>query len=319
MPFRHIDVPSLGRSLSNLMCAPSSSDADTHEAGLDEYHRLGGNAIHLHGEGGETHSRRAAGDWLRRHEFREEFFICTQICHDDWDGAVQQSIDRFTSEAAHQDISMDLQLLGTDYLDLVYLDDRPALRFEAVIDALGQEIASGRIRALGLRNWRADRIRDVHSYALKVAGQGIAAIVTTELSLFVSAWPLWPEYIPFDSTLKETVNELGLAVFAHAGDYTLGQCIFKDADLLASMRPEWVERWQLPANADLAQRIQEIGAVHGLTSRAVQMAWLLDQEFPVLAIAGLPSLLSNIGVEYQQGAQAKLTDADLLNLNNHRI
>jgi aryl-alcohol dehydrogenase-like predicted oxidoreductase len=318
MAFRQIDVPSLGRSLSSFMSAPSSSEADTHEAGLDAYHRLGGNAIHLHGEGGEMHSRRVTGDWLRRRGLRQDFFLCAQICHDDWDDVTRQTIDRFTPEAVHQDIALDLQLLGTDYLDFVYLDDRPDLGFEAVVEALGQEIASGRIQALGVRNWTADRIRDAHSYALKAAGQRIAAIVTTELSLFVSAWPLWPEYVPFDAQLEQVADELGLAVFAHAGDYTLGQCVFEDEDALARMRPEWVQRWQLPTNPDLAEHVRETAEAYGLTPRATQIAWLLNQNFPVLAIVDLPALLTGIGVEYERGSHSKLADRDLLRLNSYR-
>jgi aryl-alcohol dehydrogenase-like predicted oxidoreductase len=318
MPLRQIYVPSLRRSLSNLMGAPSSSKADTHEAGLDAYHRLGGNAIHLHGEGGEIHSRRMTGDWLRRHGIRQDFFLCTQICHDDWDDATQQTIDRFTPEAVHHDIALDLQLLGTDYLDLVYLDDRPDLGFEAVVEALGREIASGRIRALGVRNWTADRIRDAHSYAMKAIGQGIAAVVTTELSLFASAWPLWPEYIPFDAKIEQVVRELGLAVFAHAGDYTLGQCLFGDEDALARMRPEWVQRWQLPVNADLARHVREIAEACGSTPREIQLAWLLNREFPVLAIVDLPTLLTDIGLEYERGSQSRLADTDLRRLESHQ-
>lgn len=123
MPLRQIEVPSLGRKLSNLMAAPSSAEPETHEAGLDEYRRLGGNGLHLHGEGGETHSRRVTGQWLQRHGLRSEFFVCTQICHDTWDEANHKPIDRFTAEAVATDIAVDLDLLGTKYLDLVYVDD----------------------------------------------------------------------------------------------------------------------------------------------------------------------------------------------------
>src|SRR5690242_20397028 len=121
MPFRQIEVPTLGRSLSNLMAAPSSSQADTHMAALDVYRRLGGNCIHLHGEGGETHSRRATGEWLLSHHLRPEFCLCTQICHDGWDDFAKRPIVRFTPQAVHEDIAIDLELLGTDYLDFIYL------------------------------------------------------------------------------------------------------------------------------------------------------------------------------------------------------
>ena len=79
--------------------------------------------------------------------------------------ATQQPINRFTPEAVQQDIATDLQLIGTDFLDLVYLDDRPHLPFEPVIEAIGSEIASGRVRSFGVRNFTAERLRAAHAFA----------------------------------------------------------------------------------------------------------------------------------------------------------
>jgi len=93
------------------MAHPSSSQAASHEAGLAKYRHLGGDCIHLHGEGGgETHSRYTTGQWLRTHHLRPEFFVCTQICHD------QPNV----SEGRPREIS---SCCKTEYLDLVYLDD----------------------------------------------------------------------------------------------------------------------------------------------------------------------------------------------------
>jgi len=314
MPVRRIDVPQLGRSLSALMAAPSSAEPDTQIAGLSAYHRMGGHAIHLHGEGGETHSRRATGEWLREHGLRQAFFLCTQICHDEWDDTAQRPIDRFTPEAVHEDITTDLELLETNYLDLVYLDDRPDVRFESVIDALGREIANGRVCALGVRNWTADRICAAHDYAAHVAGQGITALITTELSPFASTSPLWPEYVPFDSTISQAVRELELVVFAHAGDATLGQCLFGDEEPAARMRPEWVQRWQHPANADIVRHIREIEGARRLKSREIQIVWMLNQSFPVVAIIGVPSLSTDIGGRYERASQLVIEESELFRL-----
>ena len=146
---RQVEVPICSKHLSVLMAAPSSAQPGTHIAGLDAYHRLGGNCLHLHGEGGETHSKRTAGVWLNDHGLRDEFVVCTQICHDDWDEAAQRPIDRFSPEAVHADIAADLELIETSYLDLVYLDDRPTAPFECVLDALSEEIELSRVRAIG--------------------------------------------------------------------------------------------------------------------------------------------------------------------------
>src|SRR3954471_803030 len=157
MSYRRIEIPSLNCSLSNIMVCPSSAD-ETSEQALEEYFRLGGNCIHCHGEGGEIHSRRETGHWLHRNGLRREFFLCTQICHEGWDEVGHHSIDRFTPEGVRDDVAKDLELLATEYLDLVYLDDNRLAPLESVVEVIGDEIKKGRVRALGVRNWTAERI-----------------------------------------------------------------------------------------------------------------------------------------------------------------
>jgi len=299
------------------MAHPSSSYGEAHEVALQTYHRQSGNALHLHGEGGEVHSRRETGAWLRAHRLRQSYFVCTQICHDDWDETNKQPINSFTPRAVHDDITTDLDLIGTDFLDMVYLDDRPELAFEPVIEAIGREIASGRLRSFSVRNFTSERLRAAQMFALDTIGQGIAAVVTTELSLFVANYPLWSEYVPFDKKLRQEVAELGLGVLAHVGDFTAGQCAFGDEDPVARMRPEWIERWQHPANIDIATAIQEVAAERGCTTREIQVAWLLNQPFPVVAIVSLPTFQTEIGAQYKRGSQISLTDEELVRLRNH--
>src|SRR5580704_2901240 len=156
MSFRQIKVPTLKRTLSNVMAHPSSADPEAHERGLDEYRLHGGNCIQFHGEGGETHSRDATGRWLQERGLRSEFFLCTQICHDGWDESAGRGIDRFTSSAVSDDIAADPELLKTEYLDLVYLDDRPSARFEGIVEAIGRE---NRTRK-GSRFWNQELERE---------------------------------------------------------------------------------------------------------------------------------------------------------------
>jgi 1-deoxyxylulose-5-phosphate synthase len=302
MSLRQIYLSPLRRNLSVFMIDPSSSPDVDYEAGLQAFQRMGGNAIHLHGEGGEINSRQATGKWLRTYALRPFFFLCTQICHDDWDDAAQQSIVRFTPEALHQDIATDLELLGTDYLDMVYLDDRPDLPFEPLIEALRSEIALGRVHSFGVRNFTPERLQSAHAFAIKEMGQGIAAVITTELSLLIPNHPLWSDYVPFDNPLRQTIVELGMIVLAHAGDLTLGQSLFGEEEPLARLRPEWVQRWQNPSNRNLVSRIQEITSSHGKTPREIQMGWLLNQPYPVVAIVRLPTLQTQIGLQYEHGS-----------------
>jgi len=310
MPFRRIEVPSLGWQLSNLMAAPSSAAPETHKDGLDAYHRLGGNCFHLHGEGGETHSREAIGRWLRHRSLRTRSFVCTQICHDAWDDQRQCPIDRFTAEAVAEDVAADLDLLGTHYLDLVYLDDTPDMPVEPVLEALGREAAIGRIRAVGVRNWAPERILAAIDHTTRAGVKGISMVVTTELSLATPTQPLWPEYLPFDQAMRETVRAQNLGVFAHVSDFNTGQCLFGNEVPVARARPEWVQRWSTSANRKLAKRVRVLAEARGLSPRTLTVASILCHSFPVIGIVPLPSLLTAQSAEYERASAVVFSEAD---------
>jgi aryl-alcohol dehydrogenase-like predicted oxidoreductase len=49
---------------------------------------------------------------------------------------------------------------------MVYMADPPATSsFEPVVEAIAREIAQGRMRAFGVRNWTPASIRAAHAYA----------------------------------------------------------------------------------------------------------------------------------------------------------
>ena len=118
--------------------------------------------------------------------------------------------------------------------------------------------------------------------------------------------------------MKGAVLDLELTVFAHIEDFTLGQCLFGDEDALARMRPEWIERWKNSENFELAQRIQELASQNGATPREIQMACLLRQDFPVIAIISLPNLTTQAGSQLLRGAEIS-GDGISLSLVNHGV
>ena len=88
----------------------------------------------------------------------------------------------------------------------------------------------------------------------------------------------------------------------------LGQCLYEDADAAALSRSPWTQRWQHPDNPALIARVREFAAARNLPPREVNLAWVLNQPFPVVALVGLPSLLAR-SAEYERASQLQLDDA----------
>ncbi|HVZ30625.1 MAG TPA: aldo/keto reductase [Asticcacaulis sp.] len=269
------------------MASLSSAESESHERGLDLFRRLGGNCLHVHGEGGETHSRIALGRWLRKYDLRAEMFVCTQVCHDGWDPMTKRTIDRFTADALYEDIDADLELLETDYLDLVYAANAKDTGIAAFVDAMAKEIQCGRVRAYGVRNWTEAQLRQATDHARRIGAPGPAVVVTTELALPMAAQPLWPDDIPF-AQIEDAVRDLGLAVFAHADAYNQGPGLFDDQPV----PPRWARRWDRQTNASLVRGLTEIASEKKTTPQELILAWLLNRPFPSLAVVSLPELLA---------------------------
>jgi aryl-alcohol dehydrogenase-like predicted oxidoreductase len=260
----------------------SSQPGSPHAQSLYRFFAAGGNAIHLHGEGGEEESRIAAGEWMKETGSRSKMFVCTQVCHEGWNDAAQVEIDRLTPAAIEEDIARDLDLLQTDYLDFVYFScDGSQAPVEPLMDTLEEQRRLGRIRSFGARNWSAERINRTNSYATQRGFPGFSAIVTTELSLGQPNEPLWPGYSPFDGTLKGAVIHWNLAVFAWLTDFNQALFIPGAYDKLDDRA---VRRWHSPANLEIVRRASEFGQRHQLDERQANVAFALNQPFPVVGI-----------------------------------
>lgn len=311
MKFRTVYSQSLNRHLSSVMAAPASMDAER-ELGalLDEYRTLGGDCLHLHGEGGETRSREATGRWIRKRELRSQMFVCTAICHAGWNKQLARPIHRLNPASIADDISTDLALLRTDYLDLVCLsEDDPSITIRDVLEPLIAERKRGRIRAFGVSEWTPDRIREANSYARRRGVPGIAAVVTTELALATPSEPLWPEYLPFDAAIKECAASEKLTVLAWVSDLNQGLCLYGMTDPVTTMNPAWVQRWHQPANNGIVSRVRQFARDHQLDGRQVNTAYVLNQPFPVVGIVGL-GVPQCAGLNtYARSSQVILSDA----------
>ncbi|HEX2467256.1 MAG TPA: aldo/keto reductase [Solirubrobacterales bacterium] len=169
-----------------------------------------------------------------------------------------------------------LKRLGTDHIDLLYqhrID--PNVPTEETVGAMGELVAEGKVRFLGLSEASPDTIRRAH------AVHPIAA-VQTEYSIWTR--DLEAEVLP-------TLRELGIGLVAYS---PLGRGMlsgrFASADDFDS--EDWrltQPRFQgenLERNLALARKVRELADEKGVTPAQLALAWVLAQGDDVVPIPG---------------------------------
>src|SRR6266498_3179180 len=173
---------------------------------LDRFLNSGGNCIdtaHIYGFGD---SEKTLGRWFQKSGRRNDVILITKGCHP----AVDREnifgspwVPRLTPEAIRDDLSESLERLQTDTIDLYLLHrDDEAVPVGPLIEALNQEQARGRIRALGASNWRVERITEANQYAAEHGLNGFA-ISSPNLSLAHPKKMLFPGTLFADDVTRQ--------------------------------------------------------------------------------------------------------------------
>jgi aryl-alcohol dehydrogenase-like predicted oxidoreductase len=181
-----------------------------------------------------------------------------------------------------------LRRLGTDHLDVYYMHRfDPTTPIEDSMGALGELVAEGKIRHVGLSEISAARLRDAHAVHP-------VAVVQQEYSLFTRE----PEV-----DLLPTMRELGVGLVAYSplGRGFLGGTFRSVADIAAddprrSRYPRYSEQ-NLERNLALARAIFDIAEARHIPPAVLALAWVLSRGDDVVPIPGtrrVQNLMSNI-------------------------
>jgi aryl-alcohol dehydrogenase-like predicted oxidoreductase len=169
-----------------------------------------------------------------------------------------------------------LRRLGTDHIDLYYQHRvDPEVPIEETVGAMGELVAQGKVRHLGLSEAAAETVRHAH------ATHPITAL-QTEYSL----WSRDPE-----GELLPTVRQLGIGFVPYSPlgrGFLTGQ-IRKPEDL-----PEDDFRRQSPRfegenfqrNLELVERVEEIASEKEVAPGQLALAWVLAQGEDLVPIPG---------------------------------
>jgi aryl-alcohol dehydrogenase-like predicted oxidoreductase len=172
-----------------------------------------------------------------------------------------------------------LRRLGTDHIDLYYQHRvDPAVPIEETVGAMGELVAAGKVRFIGLSEASADTIRRAH-----------AAYPLTAVQSEYSLWTRDPE----DEVLP-TLRELGIGFVPYSPlgrGFLTGQ--IRSLDDLAE--DDWRRsnpRFQgeaFAANLRLADRVAELAEGIGATPAQVALAWVLAKGDDLVPIPGTKS------------------------------
>jgi aryl-alcohol dehydrogenase-like predicted oxidoreductase len=197
-------------------------------------------------------------------------------------------------------VERSLRHLGTDRIDLYYqhrID--PRVPVEETFGALGELVAAGKVRHLGLSEVRPETIRRAHA--------------TAPLSAVESEYSLFARDMESNGVL-ETVRELGIGFVSYAplgrGFLTGG---VRDVNTLSPTDLRRIfprfEQENLGRNLALLARVEKMAEGLGVSSAQLALAWLLAQGEDIIAI---PGTRTRAHLEANVAAAALRLDADVL-------
>jgi len=284
-----------------------TADEAASRAVLDAFVDLGGDAIdtadvysnwapgHAGGE-----SERVLGGWLKASGKRDRVVIATKVGM--WDKRL--GIGRENILAACDD---SLQRLGVETIDLYQLHrDDEATPAEEFVAALGELVKAGKVRAVGLSNFKPARFAE----AVMEGKRQRLPIATLQPEYNLMNRAIEAELMPI--CVRERVALIpfyGLASGYLTGKYRA------EADKAKSARGQRMDKYMQGKGPQVLAALDEVSARHGATPAQAALAWLMAKPAIAAPIASatkveqLHELMGALQLELNAGDLAALDRA----------
>ncbi|MBC1485409.1 aldo/keto reductase [Listeria seeligeri] len=246
---------------------------------LDQYFAFGGNVFDTARH--YRHSEKAIGAWMEMRGNRDNVIIQTKGGH-----PVREASDvpRVTPEAIYEDISVSLEMLKTDHVELFALHrDNPEVEVGPIMEALHKEVETGRVYAIGLSNWELPRIIEANEYAV-THGLTPLSFNSPNFSLAKVNRPRWENCVSANIEMIRWHEKTNLPLFSwssQAGGFFSGRYTEND-----KTDTEMVEVYYSDANWERYKRAKELAQQKACTPIQISLAYVLTQSFPTAAVIG---------------------------------
>ncbi len=206
-------------------------------------------------------------------ERRDEVVLATKcgIAYADPDRAVDGR-----PEYVHRACDASLGRLGSDRIDLYYLHRvDPEVPIEETVGAMGELVAAGKVRHIGLSEAAAETIRRAHA--------------VHPLSAVQMEYSLWTRGIESDILPLARELDIGVVPYSPLGRGFLSGRISSPDDLGEDDWRRDNPRFQggnFQRNLELVEQVAALAREHGATPAQIALAWVLRQGDDIVPIPG---------------------------------
>ncbi|GAB2581327.1 NADP-dependent aryl-alcohol dehydrogenase [Paractinoplanes abujensis] len=270
----------------------TSDESASHQV-LDAFVAAGGNFVDTAdgysawvpgNSGGESET--IIGNWFAARGGRDRVVLATKVSqHPQFRGLAAATV------AAAADAS--LTRLRTDYIDLYYAHyddaDTPLEETAGAFDAL---VKAGKVRAIGVSNYSAERIREWFEVARR-NGFTLPVAVQPHYNLV--------ERTAYERDIAPVAEAEGLAVlpyYALASGFLTGK-YRTEADLASGPRGGGAQKYLTEDGLAVIKVLTDVAATHGVEPATVALAWLRTRKNVAAPIASartteqLPALIAS--------------------------
>ncbi len=266
-------IPHLDKEISKIVCGSDfllGQPEDVSFEAYDTFWELGGRSFdsaHCYGD-----NSRVLGKWISSRGVAKEMVFLDKGCH-------PYETKRVTYADMGSDIQQNHEKLGVGYTDLFVLHrDDEEVPVGEIVDWLNDYKAQGLIGAFGGSNWTHQRIAAANEYAEKNGKQGMS-LNNPNLTLAENSEPLWGGCLTIGAEGRAWHEATQFPLFSWS---SMARGYFAHTD-----DPDVVRAYDNEISRGRRERADHLAAELGVSTPQIAMAWVLNQPYPVFALAGL--------------------------------